>query len=114
LTTESKPVKLILKTLGEEDVQRYCKTDDPTHAQVETIIDDWIYIAPTSHHITKAYAVYRDEGSNNKKTFMQLTQFKESYDNVFSHIKMMNVGSMVRSVPESLHKMSFVFAMQIS
>lgn len=91
LTTNSKPIKLILKTLAEEDVKLYCKSDNPSAEQVEHIIDDWIYMAPTSGHITRAYAVYRDGGGEIKTSYMQLTQFKERYDNVYNHIKLMNL-----------------------
>ena len=114
LTIDSKPVKLILKTLAKEEVTNYCKTDNPDLDQVESIIDNWIYMTPVSKHITKAYAVYRDGGGEVKTSFMQLTQFKEGYDNVFNHIKLMDLGSMIKAVPEKLHKLVFLFAMQVS
>lgn len=46
------------------------------------MIDDWIYMAPSSRNIAKAYEVFKDY-----MFYMQLTEYCEEYDNIYNTIK---------------------------
>ena len=54
--------------LKNTEVQDFCNNPDPTEVQVEGIIDEWIYMSPSSPHCAKAYAVYRDTGGKSQQT----------------------------------------------
>jgi hypothetical protein len=83
LTQESEPVKLLLKTVKHEEIDLFCN-GHPTEAKVSKIVDDWIYMSPTSRHVVHAYAVYRDPGMRYTDNYMLLTQFYEGYDNIYN------------------------------
>lgn len=46
--------------------------------------------------------------------YMQLTEFCELYDNLYTIIKMMNLGSLVENVPQDLIRLIYMYVIQIS
>lgn len=46
------------------------------------MLDDWIYLAPKSEHIVSAYEIFIDE-----MFIMQLTEYCEGYENLYSIVK---------------------------
>jgi len=48
LDAESNPVKLLLKIVKREDIENYCGTTEPDELVVNKIMDDWVFMSPTS------------------------------------------------------------------
>lgn len=79
--------KFIFKQLHTSSVEIFCGTKTPTPQQVNAIIDPWINLVPKTPYIVNAYEVYRDYD-----LFMQMTEFCDGYDNVYSRLRKANFG----------------------
>ena len=51
-------------------------------------------MAPKTPHIVTAYEVYQDYN-----VFMQMTEYCDGYDNVYSHLKKAKFGLLQQSIP---------------
>jgi serine/threonine protein kinase len=109
LSHDGKVSKLCFKILNSEHIQAYCGLKKPSDKQISSIIDDWIYMAPKSKNIISAYEVFKDEAF-----YMQLTEYCEGYDNIYQHLKMMNLRNLQDGIPQHLLKMVYQYIIQIS
>jgi hypothetical protein len=106
---DGKARKLVFKMLNSEEIQAGCGERNPTDEQIRGMIDDWIYMAPKSKQIVSAYDVFKDD-----MFYMQLTEYCEQYDNLYSIIKLMNLGSLQETIPQSLIRLIYMYVIQIS
>ena len=79
--------KYIYKIIDGKSVELFCGTKYPTDFQVNRIMDEWIYLVPKTPHIVTCYEVFKDNF-----LYLQVCEYCEGYENVYTKIKESNFG----------------------
>ena len=101
--------KFIFKVINSYQIENYCGTKKPTDKQISKIIDSWIYVTPKSPHIVSAYEVFKD-----KILYLQLTEYCDGYEDIYTKIRLSNYGLITEVIPQKLIRMAYLYTIQIS
>jgi hypothetical protein len=106
LDKDNKPRLFLIKNIKESELDKW--VDDGN--TVDSVIDKWIYITPSSPHIVRAFEVFRDDN----KMCYQLIEYWPNACSVLMKLKAMKLNLSYGAIPQELCALIFLYIAQVA